>query len=152
MNHVPHFPYHVTGIVDTLPIYVPSSHSFSMRRFLFQPKYDDTVYKMQLGISLLGDIILWTGPHLGVTSDKTIWESTAAQHPFYSWEVWLADLGYVGCLGLLYKFKKMAWRVGLPPPPDLTQRQQFFNNLHEFYRNRVVSTLPPKHYSQLFAL
>ena len=30
-----------------------------------------------------------------------------------------------------------ARRAGQPPPPPLTQREIFYNNLHEFYRNRV---------------
>ena len=34
-NHVPHLPYHATAMVDTLPIYVPQSHSWFRRRFLF---------------------------------------------------------------------------------------------------------------------
>ena len=66
-----------------------------------QPKYGYTCLKWQLGISLKGDIIMWSGPHLGIAADSTIWEETWDEHPFYGWERWLADLGYVGCMGLL---------------------------------------------------
>ena len=44
----------------------------------------------------------------------------------YFWEWWLADLGYVGALGLIYKFKQV-----------ITWAQLYFNNVHEWYRNRV---------------
>jgi hypothetical protein len=60
-NHVGNpFKYHVTGIVDVFPIYVPASHDFAHRQLLYQPKYDDCVLKIQLGISSMGNIILWT--------------------------------------------------------------------------------------------
>lgn len=75
-----------------------------------QPKYGYTCLKWQLGISLMGDIIMWSGPHLGIAADSTIWEQTWDEHPFYGWERWLADLGYVGCMGLLYKYKRNGGR------------------------------------------
>jgi len=137
-NHVGRpFKYHVTAIVDTLPVYIPEPHSFAMRRLLFQPKYGACVWKMQLGITLMGNIVLWTGPHLGVTSDVSIWRQTAQWHPFRPWEWWLGDLGYVGALGLLYKYKRRTRARGQPPPPPLTRAQKYYNNVHEFYRNRV---------------
>ena len=133
-NHaLPPFDRAVTGIVDTLPIYIPSPHNWYLSTLFFQPKYKACVLKMQLGISLMGDIILWTGPHLGVTSDKTIWETTWEEHPFTWWERWLADLGYVGCLGLIYKFKKVKGR----PRGGLTREQILFNNIQEHVRNRI---------------
>ena len=55
--------------------------------------------------------------------------------------LWLADLGYVGALGLLYKWKRAQQRRGQPPPPPLTALQEFFNNLHETYRNRIEQTV-----------
>ena len=130
-NHaLPPFDQSITGIVDTLPIYIATPHYWWLSSLFFQPKYKACVLKMQLGISLLGDVILWTGPHLGVTSDTTIWETTWAEHPFCAWERWLADLGYVGCIGLIYKFKKVAGRA-------LSRAQLIFNNVHEHTRNRV---------------
>ena len=130
-NHgLPPFDKAVTGIVDTLPIVISTPHSWWLSTLFYQPKYKATVVKMQLGISFMGDIILWTGPHLGVISDISIWESTWAEHPFCWWERWLADLGYVGAIGLIYKFKKAAGRL-------LTREEIVFNNVHEFMRNRV---------------
>ena len=37
-NHAPFFKYFVTGIVDVLPIYVPTPSDFQLARFLYQPK------------------------------------------------------------------------------------------------------------------
>jgi hypothetical protein len=151
-NHAgPPFEYHVTALVDVFPVFVPAPHEFSLRRLLFQPKYDACVLKIQLGISLLGNIILWTGPHLGVTSDKTIWDQTWAAHPFKGWEWWLADLGYVGALGLLYKYKRAAQRRGQPPPPPLSVTEVFYNNVHEWYRNRVEQIVDVVKSHRIFA-
>ena len=136
-NHAPLFKYYVTALVDTLPIYVPHPSSFAMRKLLYQPKYKACVFKMQLGVNFLGQIVLWTGPHLGVTSDKEIWESTWAEHPFFSWEWWLADLGYVGALGLLTKYKRRRRPARNAPPPPLLPQQQLMNNVHEHVRNRI---------------
>jgi len=130
-NHgVPPFEYLITGLVDTFPVYVPQPHRWSLARLLYQPKYKATVFKYQLGITWNGEIILFTGPHLGTTSDKTIWEATWAEHPFYDWELWLGDLGYVGADGILHKFKRDGGRA-------LTTREHWFNNVHEHERNRA---------------
>ena len=128
-NHGP-FPFHqlCTGIVDTFPVKVPHPHRFALARLLYQPKYKATVLKWQLGITFTGEIILFTGPHLGTIHDSTIWESTWADHPFFSWELWLADLGYQGCDGLMVKYKGDQIRG---------EREQWFNNVHEDVRNRV---------------
>ena len=147
----PTHPTPLTGIVDVFPIYVPASHDFAMRQLLFQPKYDACVLKIQLGISFLGNIILWTGPHLGTTPDVTIWEQTWPYHPFFPWEWWLADLGYVGALGLVYKWKRTAQRSGQPPPPPLTPQELFYNNVHEFYRNRAEQIVDVVKSHRLFA-
>ena len=111
-------------MVDTLPIWVPAPHSPYLHSLFYRPKYKACVLKMQLGITFLGDIVLWTGPHLGVTADTciSIWEGTWKHHPFCSWERWLADLGYVGARGLLVKYKG----------DDVNSAARLlFNNVHE---------------------
>ena len=145
------FKYHYTGMVDVCPIYVPTPHHFSESRLLFQPKYEACVFKLQVGISFMGNIILWTGPHLGCTSDKTIWDQTWAAHPFFPWEWWLADLGYLGALGLIVKYKRAAQQPGQPAPPQLTNRQLFFNNTHAFLRNRLEQIMDVIKSHRLFA-
>ena len=71
----------------------------------------------------------------------TIWEQTWAHHPFLPWEFWLGDLGYLGALGILVKWKRRARRRGQPPPLQLTQQQLFYNNVHEHYRNRAENVV-----------
>ena len=108
-----------------------------------QPKYGYTCLKWQLGISLKGDIIMWSGPHLGIAADSTIWEETWDEHPFYGWERWLADLGYVGCMGLLYKYKRDGGR-------QLNRAEVYFNNLQEFVRNRIENVVSQLKRHRLF--
>lgn len=95
-NHSPHFPVLFTGIVDTFPIRVLKPVNSTLRKALFNPKYDDCVYKVQLGINFLGEIVLCTGPHLGVCYDGHIWERTAAKI-LTDWEFWIGDGAYPFC-------------------------------------------------------
>ena len=130
-HYMPPFDKYVTGIVDVFPVPVPCGQNFGMASLFYQPKYEMTCLKYQVGISLLGDIILFTGPNLGVASDANIWENSWADHPFFGWERWLADLGYEGCTGLIYKFKH----------PPILPHQVFYNNLQEWVRNRVENVI-----------
>ena len=130
-NHgLPPFDKSFTILVDTLPIYIPAPHDWYLSTLFYQPKYKACVVKMQLGINFKGEIVLWTGPHLGVESDVGIWNSTWAEHPFRPWERGLADLGYVGAIGLVTKYKK-------PTGGVLTGPQVIFSNVHEHTRNRI---------------
>ena len=82
-NHwLPPFDRCITCMVDTLPIYIPMSHDWAISQLFYQPKYLSTVIKMQLGCTLHGDIVLWSGPHLGIASDIGIWNRTWDLHPF----------------------------------------------------------------------
>jgi hypothetical protein len=60
----------------------------ALQKALFTGKYGTTVYKVQLSISLLGQIVLCTGPHLPLY-DSHIWASTMEAHPLEPWEWWL---------------------------------------------------------------
>ena len=140
-NHAPWFKYFVTGMVDTFPVFVPTPNSYSLAQLLYQPKYKRCVLKIQIGCNFLGEIILWTGPNLGIDSDVTIWDTTWQDHPMLPWEMWLADLGYVGGRGLLYKYKKRARRRNQPPPPALRDHEVVFNNIHEHVRNRIENVI-----------
>ena len=55
----------------------------------------------------------------------------------------LADLGYVGCLALLYKFKRAGGRA-------LTRPEVYFNNLHEHIRNRIENVVSQVKRHRLF--
>ena len=56
-----------------------------------------------------------------------------------------------GALALIYKYKRAAHLRGQPPPPPLTLRQIFFNNIHESYRNRVEQIVDVVKSHRLFA-
>lgn len=71
-NHIPFYPSNITGIVDTLPIYVQQPVNSILSHMLYQPKYKNHVYKMQLGVDFLGRIILFSGPHWGTQYDGDI--------------------------------------------------------------------------------
>jgi hypothetical protein len=76
------------GIVDTFPIRVEKPKDSTLRKALFSGKYATTVYKVQLGITFLGQIVLCTGPHLPIY-DGHIWAETEAEHARLDWEWWL---------------------------------------------------------------
>ena len=140
-NHAPYFRTRYTAIVDTFPVYVTGSSVFANAQLLWGAKYHRYIYKIQIGINFLGNIVLWTGLHLGCEADITIWETTWADHPFRPGERWLADLGYIGAFGLLVKFKRRNRpRRGGPRPP-LTMPQRVFNNVHEHVRNRLENVI-----------
>jgi len=128
-NHIPYFPPSLTGIVDTLPVYVQQPSNSTLKRLLYNPKYGGTVYKLQLGIDFLGRIILFTGPHLGVQYDGDIWKSTSAFHPTRIGELLLGDGHYIQEHDVLSPHKK-------PPGGMLTFEEEFYNAAHSFFRAR----------------
>jgi hypothetical protein len=75
-------------MVDTFPIEVQKLEKSALWCALFTNKYGTMVYKVQLGISFLGQILFCTGPHL-LLYDGHIWASTKAHHPHEEWEWWL---------------------------------------------------------------
>jgi len=75
-----------------------------------------------------------------VRADSTIWHDTSQQHHqrFRPREFWLADLGYVGCIGLITKYKR---RRKNPVTGRLPRASQYYNNVHEHVRNRVENVV-----------
>lgn len=74
-NHTTHFPRNITGVVDTMPVYVQQPKHTMLSRLLYNPKYAGCVYKIQLGFDFLGRIVLFSGPHFGVQYDGGIFIS-----------------------------------------------------------------------------
>ena len=68
-NHVPHFPTHVTHPVDTFPLRVCQATG-EIAAFMANPKYGETVFKGQIGLTMEGFICVYTGPHLGVSMTR----------------------------------------------------------------------------------
>mgnify|MGYP007078184272 CR=1 FL=1 len=73
-NHAPYFRTTYTALVDTFPVYVTGSGNFANAQLLWGAKYHRYIYKVQIGCNFLGNIVLWTGLHLGCEADVTIWE------------------------------------------------------------------------------
>ena len=140
-NHAPYFRTAYTAVVDTFPIYVTGCGEFANAQLLWQPKYKLYCYKVQVGISFLGNIVLWTGLHFGNTADITIWETTWGEHAFQPGERWLGDLGYMGAFGILTKYKRRKRRRRGGARPALTVPQRVFNNVHEHVRNRCENVI-----------
>jgi hypothetical protein len=69
-NHLPHvFSRNVTGSIDSFPICVVRPKSPAWQRQFYNGKYKAHVVKVQAMCDHSGNIIWYSGPHLGVTSD-----------------------------------------------------------------------------------
>lgn len=71
-NHAPDFPYYVTCMVDTIPIYVQNPTNAIIGRWLYNPKYGSAIYKGQFAIDFLGRFVLATGLNTGLYYDGSI--------------------------------------------------------------------------------
>ena len=70
-NHSLFFPRSVTGIVDCAPIRVQTPKRSRASRKLYQPKYGYAVLKVQVVISLKGEVIYASFPHAGTMHEET---------------------------------------------------------------------------------
>ena len=76
-NHaLPPFHKIITGLVDVFPVPVAQPADWYAATLYYQPKYKYCCLKWQIAVSLLGDIISFSGPHFGCEADVTIWEKT----------------------------------------------------------------------------
>lgn len=115
-NHVPHFPEHVVGGVDTFPVFALGGPHRN------QPKYKANVFKFQAYVSHLGFIGFLSGPHPGAFSDTTL---ARHYHP-RGQRTYLADLAYVSV------------PFCLPPHKgDQTAEEEEFTRVHQWYRART---------------
>jgi hypothetical protein len=130
MNHAPHFPYYVTAMVDVFPVYLPTGggDQAGANAYVWQPKYHACVLKYQLVTTFLGDIVSLAGPFIGTDDDKGIWQDTWDLHPMEPWELFLADAGYAGAIGLLSKYRRAPGQAVLP------HRRAIWNFIQEYYR------------------
>lgn len=130
-NELPHvFDSTVTGAIDTFPIVVNRPHRGNEQRFYYNGKYATHVVKVQGVCDHRGNIIWYSGPHLGVTADiKVFRENCPWLEPG---ERLLGDKAYVGEPEYLIpplKKKKGA--------PKLAGRPYHFNNIHAWYRSTI---------------
>ena len=115
-NRLPHlFSSHVTGSVDTFPVYVSRPKNAWWQKKLYNGKYGANVNthdlriltfrecahyahlgghvaKFQIACDHRGTPIYWSGPHLGTMHDIKIWKQNSAK--LGPRERWLADKAY----------------------------------------------------------
>ena len=86
-------------IVDCFPIRVLTPRNYHVKKFLYQPKYGFAVLKVQLVISLKGEIIFASFPHVGRDHDSKIWKDSlaAGAMDFHDREWILGDPAYISC-------------------------------------------------------
>ena len=104
-NHHALFPYYVTTIVDCFPLEVLEPVNKETHRLLNQGKYKATVLKGEVVITLTGEIVSFTFPHLGVRGDARIWrEQTLQLHQFLPNEWCMGDGAYIACEHCVTKY------------------------------------------------
>jgi len=96
-NHHELAPNDITFITDGFPQLVWQPVDPLMRSLLYVPdKYAAVIYKLHITIDLLGNVVHFTGLHLGTTPDPMIWRRTHAEHPTEENEFGYGDLAYEG--------------------------------------------------------
>lgn len=129
-NHIPHFPVHCLGSIDTFPIFVHRGRS------RYQPKYAGNVAKFQAICSHLGMFCFLSGPHPGAMSDTTLARVYRPDYEALDLRAcyWLADLAYISVPHMLPPFKG-----------EQTPDQAEFTRVHQFYRARVERAFADLH-------
>ena len=137
-NHHPFFPVGVTTVWDTAPIYVATPSDSRINRLLYQPKYKNCVFKLQIAVTFLLQIVHFSALHIGTAHDGKIFDGTAAEHPFEEWEYGLGDKIYQTQERILIGHRKEPHQKNQPPPPPLTPAQLADNEDIDFVRSRVA--------------
>ena len=65
----------------------------------------EIISKLQITIDLVGNVIHFSGLHLGTTPDITIWRRTASEHPTEQNEYGYGDLAYKGLADFFTNFE-----------------------------------------------
>jgi hypothetical protein len=107
-NHHQYAPDWITSIADGLPQLVWQPVDPLMRSLLYVPdKYAAVVYKLHIAIDLIGNVIHFSGLHLGTTPDSIIWKRTENEHPTERNEFGYGDLAYTGCDDMITNFEPL---------------------------------------------
>ena len=130
-NHHPFFPTGFTTIWDTAPIYVATPRDSAINRLLYQPKYKNCVFKLQIAITFRCQIVYFSALHLGTAHDGLIFRNTADEHPFLPWEWGLADKIYQAEKQLLISCRK-------PRNGELSLEQQAASSKLDTARSSVA--------------
>eukprot|EP00657_Telonema_sp_P-1_P012207 TRINITY_DN8657_c0_g1_i1.p1 TRINITY_DN8657_c0_g1~~TRINITY_DN8657_c0_g1_i1.p1 ORF type:complete len:248 (+),score=36.79 TRINITY_DN8657_c0_g1_i1:123-866(+) len=127
-NHTEFLPTLFTFMLDTAPLRICEPVG-SENHLTFQPKYKFSCFKIQIGMTLTGQICLYTGLHWGVSPDNHIWKWTTKDHPLQQGELGIADGIYKGEPQLITKF--------CGNELSLSDEQLHANSIISFYRQRV---------------
>jgi hypothetical protein len=103
-SHHQHAPDWVTFAANGFPQLVWQPVDPLMRSLLYVPdRYAAVVYKPHIAIDLTGNVVHFSGLHLGTTPDGAIWRSTANEHPTErnEFDYGDLDLAYKGCDDLI---------------------------------------------------
>lgn len=104
-EHVPNnsdFPPNVTSSLDTVPIFV--NRASTDQHLFYHGKYKRHLYKIQLVCDHAGNVIWWTGPHLGTEADVNLWRELKPIDIMDSDERVFADKAY----------QNDGWRLAVP--------------------------------------
>ena len=128
-NHTPWFPHWVQFAVDSFPIEIGRGASEDTT---FQPKYSKNVFKVTVGIDLLGRIVFWAGPHAGALNDGRLFSKNCPWKLMNRQAFGLADGAYGNRPRLVIPCRKA---LG-----SLTQAGTIYNAAHSFFRARIEQT------------
>jgi len=132
-NRIPHvFPPNVVGSVDTFPILVVRPSDPTWQRYLYNGKYKHHVVKIQAISDHRGNIIWYSGPHIGVTSDINLFRTFTP--PLDAGEMLLGDKAYCDASMsgvLLAPYKKRRGQAAL------SEGRAAYNLVHRWYRATV---------------
>ena len=130
-NRLPRiFPSNITGAIDTFPIRIYRPKKKLLVKATMNPKYKSCVLKVQVMVDHTGNIIWFSGPHLGTISDIELWRRYKPKNKLYNNELFLADKAYIGSQDCITEIKKYKSR-------DLTDVQKAWNRIIQWYRSSV---------------
>ena len=130
-NHHAFFPVGVTTVWDTAPIYVATPSDPRINKLLYQPKYKNCCFKVQIAVTFTSQIVYFSALHVGAAHDGTIFNDTLEEHPFEEWEYGLGDKIYQRMKRILIGHRRYK---GTP----LTPLQLEDNDKFDFVRSRVA--------------
>ena len=131
-NHHPYFPVGVTTIWDMVPLYVATPADKRQERLIYQPKYKNCVFKMEVAVTFSMQIVYFSGPHLGTANDNEIFNqgTRSGQHVFEEYEYGLGDKIYQTAEHILAGHRN-------PPGGSITDAQRLENDKLDFCRSAV---------------
>jgi hypothetical protein len=130
LNHGTHFmKERFTTIFDGTNINVQNVSNKKLNRVLFSgSKYNHCCLKIMIGITFMGTIVHYTGPHIGTMHDATILKKYPPN--FEEWEWGMGDGAFEDNYHILVKYQQPAGGV-------LTEAQVYMNGLFNYWRVRV---------------